>query len=136
MDIPARWEYCEQSTYYKVGRFNFVYMWNNAHWQRSAKTENELIHSKDKTKGNRKGNPNGNKPDKSETKQRAILELITELGALSKQDIRLMSGISDNAAKHALKGLTGKGSLVYIKRKKLYSLPVDSQIELFKRLAL
>ena len=134
MDIPKGHEYCVDSTYYKVGLHHYVYMWNNSHWQKSAKTERELIHSKDKPLGNSNGNPTGCKP-KAITKQRAILALIKDLGPLSKHDVKLMTGLSDSTVKHALRGLTLISRLVYLRRTKTYSLPVETQIDFFMRAA-
>ena len=130
LDMPDRWEYCIHSTYYKIGRHNFTFMWNNGHWQRSTKSEYDLKYYKNKTNINNVGNPAGNRAKAGPTNQKLVLEAVTVMGAMNKHQLIAETGLSDDAVKHALSSLKGSGDLSHNTKTNIYSLPTDPQLEL------
>ena len=128
MDIPSRFNCCIDGTYYKIGKFNYVFMWNNDHWQRSAKEVSDLTKKSGETSSQNKGNSKGNPTKSGPTKRDVVLDLIKTYGALSKAELMQMSGMKRGTLENAAKDLTGAGKLCYNKVRRLYVLPVDPQI--------
>ena len=123
MEIPNRFNCCIDGTYYKIGKFNYVFMWNNDHWQRSRKELADLTKKKVETNSNNQGNPNGNPAKKDNTNTDNAISAVKLYGSMSKNDLMAITGMGRNIITHALTGLTNKGRLIYTKKTNLYSLP-------------
>ena len=134
MEIPEGWQYCIESVYYKVcARWSYTWYWVNGHWQRSAKTELELMNASAKPEPVQTGGKAN--PDAVFLKD-VVFDAILESSPLSKEAIVIRTGIKTSSVSHALKYLSGCGDIVYNKAADNYSLPVIYQASLFHGLTL
>lgn len=122
-DIPAGYEYYLHSTYYKIGRFNFVMMWNNSHWMRSGKTIAELTPVKKKSMRRHV------KPGRV-FKTDVVLNAIRRHGAMNKSEIVSNTGVLISSVTSALKDLRAQGKLD-LNKYGVYSEPMAWQDSLF-----
>jgi hypothetical protein len=132
IDIPKGYEYFIDQTYYKIGLHEYVYMWNNGHWQHSQRTLKELMTPRKKiTSGAKTGK--GIDPN---TKQRQALRAIEDYGPLDKANLARVTEMSEVSAGNAIKGLVEHGDLAYNKSTQLWGLAVETQCDLFTRASL
>lgn len=134
IDIPPRWDYFVDSTYYEIyqhHRHTFVMMWNNGSYSKSTRTEAELQKpTKEPVSGKRTGNGVN-----TNTNQKLALDTIKTYGSMSKEDMVSMTNMTAIEVKNALKGVVGHGFIELNRRTNLYSLTTDPQLELSWRVS-
>jgi hypothetical protein len=126
--MPDRWDYFDENTYYKIGRFNYVFMWNNKHWQRSSRTEDDLNPTVKPSALSRPKPP----PIKEEAKKARVLRAIHDKGGRNKQELQIDTGLNKASLRYALKDLVSVGKLQH--RQGVYSVP--AQLSIFMGLKL
>ena len=125
IDMPDRWEYFIDSTYYRIYdhfKFHYVMWWNNGRWSRSQKTLEELKKAADVGEAEEGG---------KESEDGIVMKTIMERGPLLKKEIMKITGIVSTTCMAQLKWL--------IKRKRLkksldgeYYIPNKCQRDLFE----
>ncbi len=117
-EVPEEWQYCIDSVYYKVcKKWGYVWYWVNDHWQRSSKTEAELG-KKSKVESKRTYTPAGRV-----YKRTIVLNAITKNGAMSKQDVVVVTGVKFRTVEAELKNLREEGRLE-LSKDGLWSVPM------------
>ena len=129
IDEPADHEYFKEGSYYKEGRFDFIYMWNNGHWQRSGKILADLVRKEPKVTSN------GSKArKKGPFKKEIVLEVIQKQGGMTRYELLERTGMTSIAVENALKGLQEAGKVQF--RNNVYAIPCSLNIKLFQGLSL
>ncbi len=124
MDKPKNYEYFVDSTYYKIGRFGYVFMWNNGDWHRSGKTESDLKPKKRSNLARRGKRGLISNKDK-------VLDVVKKYGSMSKLEITIMTDMSPSSITHALKDLRTEAKISYKDSTGEYCLFKSTQFDLF-----
>ena len=104
MDIPTDWEYCVDSTYYRIyKRFGYVMMWNNSHWMRSGKDESDLTPKKKVACKRQPRNPVA-----EETKKGRVLKAVFDKGARTTQELQVDTRLNKSSLRYACTSYTGR----------------------------
>jgi len=133
IDEPDDWKsfngtkHFDGATYYKVGLFDYVFMWNNHGWIRSGKDKCDLEPKKKRVFRRKARNPIAD-----ETKKGRVLKAIHNKGARTKPQLQIDTNLNEPSLRYACKDLCSEGKLEL--RDGFYSIP--AQLDIFMELAL